>query len=323
MTCGMNGATTLQPEPWKSGWQVRVRARGWLRLFPAAFLGVWLCGWLLGEVFAARMLFGIVAPRFGVELTPSLALGMGGSSPPVAAGITVFLGVWLAFWTFGGLMAMRELLHLIAGEEVVRWNEDGIEALRGVGPFKTTRRVKAEDLKQIRVRAGRVEADTRRGRVVIATFGTREDRQALCAALRRALAAWLEGERRWIRDGEPFRAGLWRETLASGMPALESGWRWFGERLEPGPGKLTRISRIGPVRIARTWEPLILSLTMEPDSEDDEHWILRAEDGVRSELLHLSREDPAPAHAVGEWLTRHTGVSVQERRLELGRRRAA
>ncbi len=323
MTRAMDDAPTLEREPWEAGWQVRFAARGWLRLVPAAFLSVWLAGWLFGEVFVGRVLLATSASVFGLEPPPGL--GLGGSPPPpgMAGFMIAFMAVWLAFWTFGGVMAMRALVLLIVGREEVRWDDARIEAASGFGPFMHVKRVRGEDLRRIRVRSGRLEADTRHGRVVLDTFGSRAEREALCAALRRSLAGWLEGERRWSRDGEPFRAGFWREAPATGGPALVSGGRWLGERLEPAPGQLTRRTRIGPWERVRAWQPLALTLQMERDSDGDEHWALLASGPQGEETLHSSLEDPAPAHALGEWLSRHTGAVVRELRTALGKRRAA
>lgn len=324
MTCRMEPSLSLDREPWEGGWQVRRRASGWLRFIPAAFLTFWLCGWLVGEVFAGGMLFSMAAAAFGLELPVGTGSMRGlPAAAPGAFAVAAFLSVWLAFWTFGGLMAMRELLHLVWGRETVRWDSERIETVRSVGPFERVKRVRGEDLRRIRVRAGRVEADTRQGRVVLATFGGRADREALCAHLRRSLAHWLEGTRAWSRAGEPFRVGVWRESQGAAAPVLESGWPWLGAKLEPAHGSLTRRIRVLGWSQVRTWQPITLTLTVQTDSDGDEHWGIRAGDASGDTLLHSSLEDPAPAHALGEWLTRHTGAIVRESRARLGERRSA
>ena len=61
-----------------------VKANWGLRLFIVLFLGGWLAGWAVGEVFAIRALFSA-------------------DTPLVAR---LFLFVWLCLWTFGGIAAL-------------------------------------------------------------------------------------------------------------------------------------------------------------------------------------------------------------------------
>lgn len=323
MTYAMATPASLEREPWESGWQVRMRARGWVRYLPAAFLGAWLCGWAFGEWFVCRLLLAMAGSAFGFETMPAPTMNGSPASGPTVLLIVGFMIVWLTFWTFGGVMAMREMLHLLFGSETVRWNSEGLEVQRGAGPFHRTQRIRGEDLRQIRMRGLRVEADTRRGRIVLATFGERAEREALCAMLRQAMAPWLEGERRWGLDDGSFSALQWRESRESGRPALVAGWPLLGSRLEPGDGALTRTTRIGPWRRTREWKPVSLLLSIERDSDGDELWVLAAEGADGRSTLLSSLDDPAPARALGEWLTRHTGVAVRENWGPLGERRSA
>ncbi|HEX7512218.1 MAG TPA: hypothetical protein VF464_02505, partial [Candidatus Methylomirabilis sp.] len=66
-------------------------------LFAVVFLGVWLVGWLVGEVTAIAGLAGIT------------------SAGNVAADL--FLLVWLTFWTIGGCFAAYTWLWMLAGKE--------------------------------------------------------------------------------------------------------------------------------------------------------------------------------------------------------------
>lgn len=320
----MDSNEILAREPWQSGWQVRLRSRGLLRLFPAAFLTVWLCGWAVGEAFVGHLLYVMLGGMFGLEpgAPPPVFNGSPATGPAMWAviGFAVF---WLSFWTLGGVLAMRELAQIVFGSEVVRWDTDGFEVRRGVGPVRSVRRVRGEDLRQIRIRQRRVEADTRQGRVLIASSGTREEREALCATLRRAMEPWLERERRWGREGERLRAGAWRESPDTGAPALVAGWFWLGARLEPGSGRLTRHVRVGPRQWIRTWQPLTLTVTLTHDSDGDERWVLMASDSQGESTLQSTIEDPAPVHALAEWLSRHTGVEVREGQGPLGERKSA
>ena len=66
-------------------------------LFAVVFLGVWLVGWLAGEVTALAGLAGIA------------------SAGNVAADL--FLLVWLTFWTIGGYFATTTWLWMLVGKE--------------------------------------------------------------------------------------------------------------------------------------------------------------------------------------------------------------
>lgn len=77
--------------------------------FQSAFLSVWLCGWLAGELLA---LGALVAP--GIPL-------------PVRA----FLLLWLTFWTFGGVTAMGALLNGLGGAAVLRLDHDALTIRKG------------------------------------------------------------------------------------------------------------------------------------------------------------------------------------------------
>lgn len=66
--------------------------KGIAKYFQAAFLCVWLCGWLFGECATTYALWN---------------MGLGGAS--------LFLMVWLCGWTFAGAMAMYALYSLICG----------------------------------------------------------------------------------------------------------------------------------------------------------------------------------------------------------------
>ena len=85
------------------------------RIWPVVvFLGLWLAGWVTGEVFALRQL-----------LSPS----------PLPA--KVFLAVWLTFWTFGGTAALSICVWMLAGHERVRLRPDALTIQReafGLGP---------------------------------------------------------------------------------------------------------------------------------------------------------------------------------------------
>ena len=87
------------------------------RIWPVVvFLGLWLAGWVTGEVFALRQI-----------LSPS----------PLPA--KVFLAVWLAFWTLGGTAALSICVWMLVGHERVRLRPDALTIQReafGLGPTR-------------------------------------------------------------------------------------------------------------------------------------------------------------------------------------------
>jgi hypothetical protein len=66
-------------------------------LFAVVFLGVWLVGWLVGELTAIAGLAGIASA------------GNAAADP--------FLLVWLTFWTIGGYFAAYTWLWMLVGKE--------------------------------------------------------------------------------------------------------------------------------------------------------------------------------------------------------------
>lgn len=145
---GSEPGLTVRPLP--DGEEITVRPVGWLRLLFAAFLAAWLCGWAAGEVIAAALLLGpfVRGPLGG--LFPELARRLPDASVPWP--VLVFLGVWLAFWTYGGAATVATLARLLAGRDVFRIGPRGFTVWRGVGPFGTTRRVGRGEALDIAIR---------------------------------------------------------------------------------------------------------------------------------------------------------------------------
>lgn len=87
------------------------------RVWPAVvFLGLWLAGWVTGEVFALRQIL-----------------------PPSPLPAKAFLAAWLACWTFGGVAALSTCVWLLAGHERVRLRPDALTIQReafGLGPVR-------------------------------------------------------------------------------------------------------------------------------------------------------------------------------------------
>lgn len=73
--------------------------------FVAVFLGVWLCGWAVGEFSGVRALF---------ERLPHADLDL------------LFTAVWLVGWTAGGAAAAAFLALAVKGREIVTLAPDGL-----------------------------------------------------------------------------------------------------------------------------------------------------------------------------------------------------
>jgi hypothetical protein len=68
--------------------------------FAVLFLSAWLCGWAMGELFAAKALFVGTASA---------------KAPPPR----LFLAFWLTLWTAGGASALYTWVWNVAGREIL------------------------------------------------------------------------------------------------------------------------------------------------------------------------------------------------------------
>ena len=216
----------LEREPDGAGWRVTFRASGLVRYLPAAFLAVWLCGWVVGEYFALGLLAGALRNWLGASFPLSWLPEMHGSPP--SGGVQVLFGafllVWLSLWTFGGLVALAQLLQLLFGHEIVRVDGDALVVERRA-PFPlSVSRMSATDIRGFRMRARTVHADTRRRAVPITQFTTAEEGAELMALLeswRRSYSPASDA----LAKGDAGIASWLVVTDESGAPALSAGGR--------------------------------------------------------------------------------------------------
>ena len=101
-------------------------------LFVVAFLGVWLCGWAVGEVTAA----GFLMSAFGSE-------GALIASP--------FLLFWLCGWTIGGAVVIGLLLWNLIGKEVVTLEHGVLTIAKQLGPVGLPKRYDLSHVRDARV----------------------------------------------------------------------------------------------------------------------------------------------------------------------------
>jgi hypothetical protein len=116
----------------------RFRPQGPGRFFVAGFLSFWLCGWLAGEIFALWVLWRL--------LTSGLATGQW------ALPALLFLLVWLSLWSFGGAVALQQVLGALWSEDRLVLGADGslvCQAHRG--PFRRRQVLPLQEIRRFHV----------------------------------------------------------------------------------------------------------------------------------------------------------------------------
>lgn len=165
-----------------AGLAASARVRGAGRFGGALFLGVWLCFWIVGECFALFLVgWGAWSLATGQPPKP-------GAEPitvGVAAGVGLFLLAWLAFWTFGGWAAGRELLRLLFGRDELLARPDQLEVAHRWGLGAEKRVVPRASLRRFHVPTARgpLVVETDRGSHEIFRYAEPADAARLAAAL--------------------------------------------------------------------------------------------------------------------------------------------
>jgi len=128
------------------GLEIRLQPRGAGRFLAAAFLGLWLCFWVVG---GAGVLFLLGAGAWALAMGEPLP----GEDAAPGGGAVVFVGlfllVWLTIWTVGGVAAIRELGRLLFGRERIIARPDGLRIVRTVGPFSRVQELSRTDLRRL------------------------------------------------------------------------------------------------------------------------------------------------------------------------------
>lgn len=94
--------------------------------FYTLFLGAWLCGWIMGEIFAVR------------EVTTQ-------------GGRDAFLVFWLLAWTFGGAWALATFLWSLLGRERLLATRDQLALIHELGPWRRIQRFDSKEVRALRV----------------------------------------------------------------------------------------------------------------------------------------------------------------------------
>lgn len=168
-----------------AGEEITFRPRGWGRYLVGAFFVFWLCGWAVGEAVALGILFGPFVRPLVVEEFPRIARSL--PEGPVPVPVFVFLAVWTAFWTFGGLGALHTLLRLLIGRDRFLIGVQGVSFCQK--PFGRTRMLLPRSGSRLLLRRkdkALVMADGKK-QTVLTLGGTETDRLWLLTRLRSAL----------------------------------------------------------------------------------------------------------------------------------------
>ncbi len=97
-------------------------------IFAAIFLCIWLCAWAGGEV---------------------MAIGMGVFAGGVISGFMLF---WLAGWTVGGVFAVRALVWIVSGKEIITVGQGEVTIAKKNLLFFKPKTYSLNEAKKFRVR---------------------------------------------------------------------------------------------------------------------------------------------------------------------------
>jgi len=111
------------------------------RWFLVVFLSFWLCGWAVGEVFVAGVLYGLFGGHAPGE-DPESA---------VSIGVLVFMLAWLGIWTTAGVFGIYAWLWNIAGRQVVTVGLDGVRIENVVPMWRRGKEYRLADVRSLRV----------------------------------------------------------------------------------------------------------------------------------------------------------------------------
>lgn len=187
----------LERESLDDGWQVRLPVTGAalkVRLIPAVFLGVWLCGWGVGEMLVGGKLIAslrtIAPPGSWLEVWDAGgAAARSATGSPVPLPVLGFLALWLSLWTAGGVIALASLVGLVFGSPVVRWNASTLEFLVQVGPFARGRSVALSGIDRVAQGPfGTLSVSGAHGQLSLGPFADDSDRSQM--------SAWITEARR-------------------------------------------------------------------------------------------------------------------------------
>ena len=299
-----------------------LRERGCLRIPLAVFMLVWLCGWAVGEVFAARMLRSMIESRIPVGVA--------------------FAGVWLALWSAGGAMSMVTLLRALAGRDELRIGAEAWQLRRAVGPFGFTRTLRTSDMHAVYLsRSGHLVAELADRDVRLTRYGTLAERQSIAARfpsksgddLPRRWRAVPHGDGRTRVEPRRFEGmgclvvciALAIAGAAMRIPQLApvtigtsilfgalAVWGAFSRRgWLAGNGSVSAWTSFPGWRREIVFDRETLAVTYRVDSDGDESFALVASAGGRTRPLHRDMNDDRTVLRLGRFLARQVGWTLR------------
>lgn len=292
-----------------------LRASGLRRYFDAAFLGLWLVGWAIGEVVAVGVIVAIILVPIlrwrEVDLPPFFESW---TSAGVPIAIFLFLLVWVTFWTIGGYAALTHFLRSVAGKDRLRLLPAALELIRGAGPFRRTRVIDRADIRRVRVRHHdhALVADTTFGTLLLTELGTIAERETICR--------WLRGGLQLPPDGSmgPYAGqappGWTMQPTEDGSVRLhrKSAWLpWLRSEWLVGRGLVTHRRRLGPWLLVHAYDHAQFAVEHTTDSDGDDLYrlILRSARGERT--IQSAINDDGELVDFARWLAEHTGFELQ------------
>ena len=294
---------------------VTLRATGVGRYFNAAFLGLWLVGWAIGEIVAVGLIIAIIVVpilRWREVDLPAFFESWTSGGVPIA--IFLFLLLWTTFWTIGGYAAMTACLRSLAGKDRLRLLPAALELTRGAGPFRRTRVVDRADIRRVRVRHHdhALVADTTFGTLLLTELGTVPERETICR--------WLRGGLQLPPDGSmgPYAGqappGWSMEPTEDGSVRLRrrSAWiPWLRSEWLVRRGLVTHRRRLGPWLVVHVYDhgQFAVEHTTDSDGDDLYRLILRSARGERT--IQSAINDDGEIVDFGRWLAEHTGFELQ------------
>jgi hypothetical protein len=109
------------------------------------FLGVWLCGWAFGEIFAIITVLG------------------GGTDTDI--GVKAFMLVWLFGWTIGGYFAFKMAIWSLIGKEIITVEHGQLTIDKKGAIFYSPKSYDVSDIKALRVQEDVYDSNNRRNTV--------------------------------------------------------------------------------------------------------------------------------------------------------------
>lgn len=198
--------------------ELRFRPTGWGRWLEAVFLSVWLLVWAAGEAFALAGVGALAWTLFSGRAIPNQP-----DSPMVAVLLAAFLLTILAFWSLGGLLALRAWLGCFWAEDRLRLTATDLEWQQRLGPWRRRRRLPRAAVESVLLarrgssRGGALIAQLTDRQEELTRLGTPGQRQEAAALLGGALAADPARPRRPAAAALPDR---WECETPSFGPAL-------------------------------------------------------------------------------------------------------